>query len=163
MSRWRQEIERESELKGIKSFEGSLIWTEHTFMYEDTKQCQDVLPLRHNVQISGFKLQLVLYFLIFYIQTNLLNLMCCFYLKVWVGVGVGQPRRPGVLLVLEGSIKDLRYGAEIEGTHCRCSNAVSVIRNKNTQDTRRKGYATCNSTHFVNVCSCHPYTHLHSW
>lgn len=47
------------------------------------------------------------------------------YLKVWVGVGVGQPGRPWVLLVLEGPVENLRYGTEIEGTHCRCGNAVS--------------------------------------
>lgn len=46
------------------------------------------------------------------------------YLKVWIRVGVGQPCWPWVLLVLEGPIENLWYGAEIEGTHCRCSNAV---------------------------------------
>lgn len=47
------------------------------------------------------------------------------YLEVGVGVGVGQPGRAGVFLVLEGSVEDLRYGTQIEGTHGGCGDAVS--------------------------------------
>ena len=40
------------------------------------------------------------------------------YLEVWVGVGVGQPRRARVLLVLKGPAEHLGDSGEIEGTHC---------------------------------------------
>lgn len=48
------------------------------------------------------------------------------YLEIRVGVGVWQPCGAGVLLVLEGALENLRYGAEIEGAHCRRSDAVSA-------------------------------------
>lgn len=54
-----------------------------------------------------------------------------FYLKVWVGVGVGQPGWSGVLLVLEGPVKNLRYGTEIEGTHSGCRDTVPECREQN--------------------------------
>lgn len=46
------------------------------------------------------------------------------YLEVGVGVGIRQPGGPRVLLVLEGPVKGLRDGAEVEDTHGRGGNAV---------------------------------------
>lgn len=57
------------------------------------------------------------------------------YLKVWVGVGVGQPRWPRVLLVFEGPVEHLWDGAEIEGTHRRGSDAVSECQEEKGGET----------------------------
>ena len=46
------------------------------------------------------------------------------YLEVGVGVGIWQPGGPRVFLVLEGPIKRLRDGAEVEDTHGRGGDAV---------------------------------------
>ena len=52
------------------------------------------------------------------------------YLEVGVGVGIRQPGGPGVLLVLEGSIKGLRDGTQVEDTHGRGSDAIPGERGK---------------------------------
>lgn len=46
------------------------------------------------------------------------------YLEVGVGVGIRQPGGPRVLLVLEGPIKGLGDGAEVEDAYGRGSDAV---------------------------------------
>lgn len=46
------------------------------------------------------------------------------YLEVGVGVGVRQPGRARIFLVLEGPIEGLRDGTQVENTHSGGSNAV---------------------------------------
>ena len=48
------------------------------------------------------------------------------YLKVGDGVRGGQPAGARVLLVAERSVEGLSDGAEVKGTNCRGSNAVTA-------------------------------------
>lgn len=52
------------------------------------------------------------------------------HLKIWDGVGSGKPAGARVLLITKRSVKGLRDGTEVKRTHCWCSNAVPVRRNK---------------------------------
>lgn len=55
---------------------------------------------------------------------------CISNLKVRDGVRGGEPTHSRVLLVAEWTTEGLGDGTEVEGTHCRSSNAVTVGRNK---------------------------------
>lgn len=103
---------------------------------------KDFLVINTNsfLSLGGFLLELQSFAILSDQKCNLLWLCRgCPYLEIRVGVGVRQPGRAGVLLVLEGPLKNLRYGTEIEGTHRRRSDAVSV---KNTG-----GYKLKKKTH----------------
>ena len=60
------------------------------------------------------------------------------YLEVGVGVGIRQPGGPRVLLVLEGPVKGLRDGAEVEDAHGRGGDAVpGEVRKKEEKTGQR--------------------------
>lgn len=51
-------------------------------------------------------------------------------LEVVDGVGCGKPGGAGVLLGAEGPVESLGDGAQVEGTNCRCCNAVALLRER---------------------------------
>lgn len=55
---------------------------------------------------------------------------CVSNLKVGDGVRSGKPARARILLVAKWTVEDLSDGTEVEGTHCRGSNAVTGGGNK---------------------------------
>lgn len=65
------------------------------------------------------------------------------YLEVGVGVGIRQPGRAGVLLVLEGPVEGLGDGAEVEDAHSRGRNAVPAKAREKTKTVREPSSDRC--------------------